>query len=365
MISKASDEIEHILEYYPIGHLDYYKQDERGYCNTNFAIKTEQQGQRQKYFFRRYKSEIKEEELRFEHSLIDHLVKCNFDLVPKLIKTRDGNSYVRQYDDADPGTPVFYAIFEFLDGEDRYTWVNPHCSEGEIINAASALARFHQTVYGFSPEGKKYQPKIYDLLAEVTSVANRLLDKRGGTVFDECLANNLDLIKRNVTQTQNELSSFGCQGLLQLANHGDFHPGNLKFEGDQVVALLDFDWSKIEVRCFDVALAIYYFFTDWEAGQDGQLRLKQVVLFLNSYQNSLIDNPGLGPLDETELKCLPSMVTASNLYVLNWTLSDFLNQLVDPEEYLGYLEHAINLIKWLETPDNQRALESISKSVVH
>ena len=54
------------------------------------------------------------------------------------------------------------------------------------------------------------------------------------------------------------------------------------------------------------------------------------------------------------------MLVASNLYVLNWTLSDFLNQRVDPEEYLVYLEHAVNLVKWLEIPDNRRALESIS-----
>lgn len=360
MISKASAEIEYILEYYPIGHLDYYKQDERGYCNTNFAIKTEQQGHRKKYFFRRYKSEIQEEELRFEHSLIEHLVKCNFDLVPALIKTRDGKSYVRQIDEADPGRPVFYAIFEFLDGEDRYTWVNPHCGAGEIVNAAAVLARFHKTVYGFTPEGRKYQPKISDLLPEVSSTANKILDKRGGTVFDECLANHLELIERNVTQTRNELFSFGYQGLLQLVNHGDFHPGNLKFEDDQVVALLDFDWSKIEARCFDVALAIYYFFTDWEAGRDGQFRSEQAALFLNAYQDSLIDGPGLGPLDDVERKCLPSMLVASNLYVLNWTLSDFLNQHVDPEEYLVYLEHAVNLVKWLEIPDNRRALESIS-----
>lgn len=359
MISKAYFEIEHILEYYPIGHLDYYKQDERGYCNINFAIETQQAGQRQKYFFRRYKKEIKEEELRFEHSLIDHLVKYKFDLVPALIKTKDGKSYVRQIDEDDPETPIFYAIFEFLHGEDRYTWVNPHCSTGEIVNAASVLARFHKTVFGYSPEGRKYQPKIYDLLPEVTSTAYRILDKRGGTVFEDCLANNLTLIERNVTQTRNELSAFGCQELLQLANHGDYHPGNLKFEGEEVVALLDFDWSKIEVRCFDVALAIYYFFTDWEADRDGQIRLEQAALFLNTYQDTLRDLRGLEPLNRSELTCLPTMVRASNLYVLNWTLSDWLNTLADPEEYLVYLGHGINFIKWLDVPANKHNLETV------
>jgi homoserine kinase type II len=40
----------------------------------------------------------------------------------------------------------------------------------------------------------------------------------------------------------------------RLAVHGDYHPGNLKFQGGKVIAVLDFGWSKIEARCFDVGL---------------------------------------------------------------------------------------------------------------
>lgn len=361
-MSQASVEIENILRKYQIGDLVYYKQDERGYCNTNFAIETELLGRRQRYFFRRYKSAIKKEELLFEHSIIKHLNECSFNLVPKLIKTIDGNTYVQRFDLLDGGNQVFYAIFEFLDGDDRYTWLNPQCTSEEIVNAATVLARFHDAVFGLIPEGRRYQPKINDLLPIVYSSAIKCLQKGRGTVFDDYLEDVINIIHRSVMQTQDGLSLLVCQDLVQLVNHGDYHPGNLKFQGEQVVALLDFDWSKIEVRCFDVALAIYYFFTDWEVDRDGQLRLDQTALFLNSYQNSLIDSPGLGPLDEGELKCLPAMLAASNLYVMNWTLSDYFDNLVDPDEYLVYLAHGINFIKWFEVPAKREKLEFVCAS---
>lgn len=356
---QSAAEIEHILQNYEIGDLVYYKQDERGYCNTNFAIETALHGERQKYFFRRYKSGIKREELLFEHSLINHLAEVKFSLVPRLIKTKDGESFVQQFDSVNGGDQFFYAIFEFLTGEDKYTWVNPQCSVEEIVNAAAVLAKFHHAVNGLLPEGTRYQPKIHDLLPQVNSNTRNCLQRGRGNVFDIYLAENADLIYRNVTQAQSDLSRLECQNLFELVNHCDFHPGNLKFEGNQVVALLDFDWSKIEVRCFDVALAIFYFFTDWETGRDGQLRLEQAVLFLNTYQDTLRELPGLEPLSRSELTCLPTMVSASNLYVLNWTLSDYLNSPADPDEYLVYLRHGINLIKWLEVPDNKHNLDLV------
>jgi homoserine kinase type II len=364
MISQASVEIENILQNYQIGDLVYYKQDERGYNNTNFAIETELHGQRQKYFFRRYKCGIKKEELIFEHSVINHLVKRNFDLVPRIIKTRNKKSYVHQIDRLDAGNGVFYAIFEFLTGEDKYTWINPLCSAEEIVNAAFVLGRFHNAVYDFIPEGRRYEPKIHDLLPVVYLNAIKSVERGTDSVFDVYLAETIDLIKRNIKQTQDGLSKQDCQDLIELVNHCDYHPGNLKFQNKQVVALLDFDWSKIEVRCFDVALAIFYFFTDWEADRDGQIRLDQAALFLKTYQDTLRGHPGLAPLNEAELKCLPFMLNASNLYVLNWTLLDYLNKPVDPVEFQIYLRHGVNLIKWLEVPANRNNLESVWNSAV-
>jgi len=128
------------------------------------------------------------------------------------------------------------------------------------------------------------------------------------------------------------------------------------------VGLFDFDWSKIDARCFDLALAIFYFFTSWGAKSDGRLRLDQVTLFLKTYQQTLKNLPGAIPLNSLELNFLPTLINAGNLYVLNWTIEDYLNKEVDPQEYLVFLRHGVNFAKWYEDPKDQKKLqESIQK----
>jgi homoserine kinase type II len=155
------------------------------------------------------------------------------------------------------------------------------------------------------------------------------------------------------------LQKHRCTENIQLVIHCDYHPGNLKFKGSQVVGLFDFDWSKIDYRCFDVALALFYFFCSWDGQQDGVLRLDEVKLFLNTYQKSLTESAGPGPLSSTELECMPYMISAANLYVLNWTLYDYLQKVVDPQQYLRFLWHSVNTIRWMDEPTNARKLREI------
>ena len=357
MVSQAAQELSNILQNYQIGDLVNYKQDERGYNNTNFAVETELQGKRQKYFFRRYKTEIKEEELRFEHSIINHLVERNFDLVARLIKTRTGESYVHLRENGEAEDGVFYAIFEFLLGDDKYTWINPTCTEEEIKNAARVLGEFHNAVFDFTPQGQRYEPEIVDLLPQISSNVVRCLDRDKHTVVDACLLENSELIQNAIHQAHAALNEHACRDWVRLVNHCDFHPGNLKFSGEQIVGLCDFDWSKIDFRSFDVGLAIFYFFTDWRGERDGELHLDRLPLFLKSYQDALKDLPGVGPFAKTELLCLPAMISAGNLFVLNWTIMDYIHNQVDPDEYLIYLKHSVNLIKWLDDRKNRSELE--------
>jgi homoserine kinase type II len=151
--------------------------------------------------------------------------------------------------------------------------------------------------------------------------------------------------------------------MVQLVIHCDFHPGNLKYDGDQVVGLFDFDWSKMDARSFDVALALWYFCTGWSGGGDGILRLGQVETFLRAYQGWLGGRFGLGPLDPVEGKYLPYMINASNLYVLNWTILDYYGKDVDPQEYMIYLQHHVRFLHWFEDRDNFAQLEKIARDL--
>ena len=87
--------------------------------------------------------------------------------------------------------------------------------------------------------------------------------------------------------------------------HCDFHPGNLKYENNRVVGIFDFDWSKIDLRLFDVCMAVDYFCCSWDEKNDGDLRLEKAALFLNAYQDQLHQTDGMKPLNAVEIKNLP------------------------------------------------------------
>ena len=351
-----------ISENYEIGELKEFKRLDRGYVNTSYEIKTERDRQENRYFLRQYKKGIREEEVKFEHSIINHLVKKKFELVAKIVGTKDQRTYVRQFEDDDEEDKkenVFYAVFSFLPGEDRYTWDNPSCRDDELESAATVLAQYHDTVFNFNPEGRRHDPRIIDLLPQMVGLIHNCARRAGKTRFDAYFLASLNSIVSAIDRTKISITKREYQEIIHLPIHCDYHPGNLKFQDQKVTGLFDFDWSKIDARCFDVALAITYFCSAWEGRDTGNLLLGKTALFLSSYQKNLPGPEGLAPLEDTELELLPPMMSASNLFVLCWDLVDFYSKKVNAHEYFVYLQHNVQLMKWLEDRTNLGTLEKV------
>jgi homoserine kinase type II len=176
-----------------------------------------------------------------------------------------------------------------------------------------------------------------------------------------------DLFKRHAYKIQSILdkglaAETGYEGLLKIPIHCDFHPGNLKFENGRGVGLFDFDWSKIDYRVFDVALALFYFTAQWRGKDAGCLQLHPFHLFLSVYQKTCVDLECSPPMRDRELRALVPMLAYANLYVLNWSVVDYCQKKnADDHEYYTYIHHGIRVMQWIE--GNQKALaEAISKA---
>lgn len=363
---QASQLNEILSNHYHIGVITKYEQLQLGYINTSYIIETMMSGERGKYFFRRYKEGIKEEEIVYEHSIIRHLIGRGFTLSAEIIQTRDGKTYVKRLEgDRSKKNEIFYAVFDYLPGEDKYSWVNPKCTGKEIEAAAAVLAQFHNAVSDLDPAGKRYEPRILDLLPEIACYVVDCSKNLGRTIFDDYLRKHLNVIQDSLATTQDALGTLENSSLPRQIIHSDYHPGNLKFRDSEIIGLFDFDWSKVDYRCFDIALAITYFFSSWADRTDGELHLDNTGQFIHAYQNSLKDVPGIGPLNASELACLPHMISASNLFVFNWTIRAFYGNDVDPEEYLIYLKHGVNFMKWLAVEENLHKLgKLVAKTAV-
>ena len=354
------NELKHIISNnYSVGDLMDFEQIHLGSVNKSFIIKTADKINKKAYFFRIYNPGKTQSEIEFEHSVITHLKKKRFALVAGLIHTKDGKTFVNRT----KGHNHFYAIFDILPGKDKYSWINPDCHKNDLKNAGGVLAKFHNMVFDLKPEQKRCEPKIMDLLPRIAQNVSSCAKKKGETPFDICLNKNLDTILSTIDQTLN-IFVCGLQGseykdLAQMVIHCDYHPGNLKFQNNAITGLFDFDWSKVDVRCFDVALAITYFCVIWEGNGDGNLHMGKVSTFFQTYQQAF--NSGPGPLNSTELKYLPHMIKAANIYVINWVICTFYNGKNDtnPCIFIKYLQHYCRSLQWLAKTGNLAELKKL------
>ncbi len=239
--------------------------------------------------------------------------------------------------------------------------MNPRCNEEDLKQSAKTLARYHNAIFDYKSEGESRNPGILDLLIKMPQIFTSYADNSGSTDFDLYLLNNLLSLLDSIEQRVREINEEEYSNLLKLVIHGDFHPGNLKYKDNEVSGLFDFDWANLDFRSFDVGLAIMYYCTAWEGDQDGNLDLDQAASFLKTYQKTLKELSGLEPMKEPELDFLPHMISASNIFILNWTISDFYSKNADPSEYLMFLKHGIRGVNWFRNEENWYKLKEMIK----
>ena len=336
---------------YDLGTVTSAKEILGGTVNTSFKVDIA--GKRKKtetYFLREYNPLVKESEIRFEHALLNHLRRSGFELASIPIPARDGTTFFReQASSPDIQKDNFWALFDFLKGEDKYSWTYTELTAEECASSADILARLHHHGADFTkPAGtERAQPPIMRFLPAL---------KRNFADFSQtdqkcrCVA----LFKPHSRQIQSIIDSGIDAGdrykkLLKIPIHCDFHPGNLKFENGKGVGLFDFDWSKIDYRVFDVALALFYFTAQWRGQGAGCLRMDLFRLFLRNYQKTCARLGGIAPMADPELRALVPMLAYANLYVLNWSVVDFCNKNdADDDEYCIYIKHGIQVMQWIE-----------------
>jgi len=360
MTTDSANELREVLAQYNLGTLLASDRDERGTVNTSFFIDLQKDGAPRRYFLRRYKPGIRPEEIVFEHALIDHLSARGSCPVARVHRTRSGATYLRLGSPA--GESAYYAVFDYLPGEDRYTWVDPRCTARELRGAGRLLAQFHSDVASLKAPGRRAEPKIAELLPVIGGAWAECLARSSGNAFDRFAVAHDVTVRESLAEAERVLGRAADQ-LPEVIVHSDYHPGNLRFTGQEISGLVDFDWAKVDLRAFDVGLAVWYFCVSWQGRADGSVRLGAARAFLEGYQRRLIEGADIAPLSAAELAILPHLISAGNLYVLYWGLRDYLSKPVDPQEYLIYLRHSIACARWFEDPGHRASLIELLRAL--
>lgn len=341
-----------ILEmHYELGEILEISELLGGTVNRTYAVSVLKEGTKQKLALRAYNIKVTEREIRFEHALIRHLRQNGFRLAADVIPLKNGATYIwaERLINGD-SRPIIWAVFEFLEGEDRYTWIDTNIAAADMESAASVLADLHHASQGFvSPLGcHRDQPGILQFLPTFHQSYEKITQQAGDHAFDRRFLQERDNILKATLWA--DIPESDRQGLPTFAIHCDFHQGNLKYRDSEAVGVFDFDWSKIDIRLFDVALALFYFCGNWGESDTTRdtLDSDKLALFLGAYYRQCLVWPGLKPLSRQERRYLPAMLMAANLFVLQWTINDYY-AVTEPDDdaYGYYFEHGVSIMNWI------------------
>lgn len=225
------------------------------------------------------------ERIDFAHELQRVLAASAYPL-PRLIPARDGRTLLRLHGHA-------YELFECVSGHSY-----DHSLEA-TQDAGRMLALFHrllsaQTIGGTPPTGSYH--KVDAIEGNLAFIPHRL----GDTTLQPLIQTLTDSYRR----ASQEADAAGLPSWPRQIIHGDWHPGNLLFRGQQVAAVIDYDTARLDARAIDIANgALQFSLTrtaeDPDAWGDSldESRLKRFCLGYDSGETSVIS--------QAEVRALP------------------------------------------------------------
>jgi Ser/Thr protein kinase RdoA (MazF antagonist) len=310
-------EIEKVLNAYDLGALKGYGTPAIGATRSQNVILRTSTGRK---VLKRYKPSLGPEAIAYEHSVLRHLANSSL-TTPRLVVNRQGKTCTQLQD-------RFYAITGFITGS-KYTdfFVLPGQKRAFIEQAARTLARYHQLIDGFVPEGRKsegFMPNGQKRWQECGWYLGQfdkyevLLRERepNATELERFFQRNMERFKQALVDLCQKLEKNG-RHLPKLVIHGDYGPYNLLFDRGQRVAILDFECAHLDWRASEVIGAIYRF-----AGTKRGIDYDQARAFFAAYAASKA-LPSHSVLVTEEMALMPDIFRFSRLRNLQICFRDY------------------------------------------
>jgi Ser/Thr protein kinase RdoA (MazF antagonist) len=234
----GAEELAVVLSHFEIGTIETIVEFPRGSRRAPKMLVTSDQG---KYLLkRRAKGKDDPYRVAFCHAIQLELAARQFPL-PHLIGTRRDNNSLLQL----KGT--VYELFEYIPGQGY-----PHSLEA-TFDAGRVLGLFHKLLEGFhsqwQPGSGSYHaaPSVQNGLASLPTV----LASAPAPTADA--ASVVQYLAESYAHAVEAAEDAGLQGWPKQIVHADWHPGNMLFRDNHIVAVIDYDSSRLLPRVIDIA----------------------------------------------------------------------------------------------------------------
>lgn len=352
-MAMSRSQLNHLMnDYYDLGEIVDAYEIFGGYVNRSFGVIMEKDGERTDYFVRKYKRTVTKNDIEVEHALLEHLMANGMKEASGVIRTKNGETFV-ELEEEKEGERVkrSFAVYDFLEGDDTYDWINTNMTPEEDEEFARILAKFHNYANGFD-SGEKEEARILDYIVDFKNIFSNCHKDLGIPHHNRFLRlwkDSLPFVLEMCDKVKSDITPEMLKGMPEVPCHCDIHPGNAKWKDGKCIGLFDFDWAKLDYRLFDICFALVYSCSSWEAQTDGRLWFDRFSYYLDGYNGFLKNEGTLTPITPEEKKAFPYMMLAAGLYLLNWSTCYYTDwENYNEYEYYFYLTHIIKLLHYID-----------------
>jgi Ser/Thr protein kinase RdoA (MazF antagonist) len=260
----------------------------------------------------------KGEQLEKENGLVSALNAKEGDLFIPYCRTKTGASYLSMPEDY--GQALKLVAMAFIENSPAFKWTNPTWTPSHSEAAGRSLKKFH-THSKACLDDRSIAADTYEIVP-IARIRSSLLDKidHAGkdptNLFENCLPPFETLRATIINQRFNEIETLPCP----VVSHGDFHPGNILFEGTTVNSIIDFD-AEFCFRgnpLFDLSYALIAFSAHWQGERFAEKKSVKDYLARDHFQSLWSGYYSHAPANETMDPALRQALCYSCMLFLHW-----------------------------------------------
>lgn len=301
---------------------------------------------------------------RYEVSVVKELTRQGIPVAPLIPKKEQAAKFDDDQFFVKASNGKIYLLYQFVEGEE----VNPYeMSQPQLDGLAVALAKMHNALKDFEPQGKRKRASIVDFAKQkqrTEELRSVLLGKKTSnsdyvyTSAEKFFLDHVDFILDQLNLLELDLPPPLYQSLPRTQIHGDFHPGNVRFRGDEVISIFDWDHLREEIRSYDFFNGLFPLSTEQKYfNVDGLIRAVRL------YQE-------VAPLTDDEIKVLPEIARLKFLDMLTWWVrveklaerhQHDLSHVPPLEQAIAILDLEPGVLGWFK--ENMRVLEDIDRRI--